>query len=319
MNTCINKKSLLFVDDEIRILRTLKAMFRRDYDVYLANSGKEALTLLDKKKMDVVVSDQRMPEICGDELLSKVREVQPQAIRMLLTGYMDKKAIIQTINEGEIFRFISKPWDSDEIKKIISEAATASEIEHIDLQPQNSSNSGQTVVNNKQRWISAGITKPAVLVLENDNAIRIQIRDIAKKIDVKTHFVNEISGAVGVLHLRPNIGTVVLSMDDQVEDTIAALAMMRRVRPNLITIVLADMTDSEVAVDLINHSQVFRYLAKPIANDDFETIVVDGLIRNHKLKNNKLAAKRYEADHSKLKISNIMKKVFSIFSSSTSH
>ncbi len=318
MNTCTNKKSLLFVDDEIRILRTLKAMFRKDYDVYLASSGKEALTLLDKQKMDVVISDQRMPEICGDELLSKVREIQPQAIRMLLTGYMDKKAIIKTINNGEIFRFISKPWDSEEIKQIVSEAAIASEIEHVDLQPKNDSNGGQ-IVDNKKRWMSEGITNPAVVVLENDISTRVQIRDIAKKIGVKTHFVNEISGAVGVLHLRSNIGTVVLSMDSQTKDTIATLVMMRRARPNLITIVIADMTDTEIAVDLINHSQVFRYLAKPIVDDDFETIIVDGLIRNHNLKNNKLAAKRYGAGHSKLKISSLLKNVFSIFSGSTSH
>ncbi|MBL4773532.1 MAG: hypothetical protein JKX98_08020, partial [Alcanivoracaceae bacterium] len=136
---------------------------------------------------------------------------------------------------------------------------------------------------------------------------------------VETHFVHKLSGAVGVLHLRPNIGTMLLSIDDQTEDTIVALAMMRRARPSLITIALANMTDSEMAVNLINHSQIFRYLDKPIDNNDFETVIVDGLIRNHKLKKNKSAAKRYVADHSKIKISSIMRKVFSIFSSGAAH
>ena len=316
----IYKKNLLFVDDEVRILRTLKAMFRRDYHVHLANSGKEALSILSQKKMDVVISDQRMPEMLGNELLSRVRAIQPQAIRMLLTGYMDKKAILKTINEGEIFRFISKPWNSEEIKEIVSEAAAASEIEHIDLQPEIFTNAlGNKALDNQQRWQENGIVKPAILVLEKNSSVRAQIKQIANKIGIKTYFVNKISGAVGVLHLRPNIGTIVLSMDDGFDDTVTALAMMRRIRPSLITIVLAEMTDSEVAVDLINHSQVFRYLDKPIENDNFEKIIVDGLIRHNQLKNNEAATKRYEADYSKIKISSIMKKIFSIFSSNTTH
>jgi DNA-binding NtrC family response regulator len=316
----IYKKNLLFVDDEVRILRTLKAMFRRDYHVHLANSGREALSILDHKKMDVVISDQRMPEMLGNELLSRVRAIQPQAIRMLLTGYMDKRAILKTINEGEIFRFISKPWDSEEIKEIVSEAATASEIEHIDLQPEIFTDAlNNKAIDNRQRWQENGIVKPAILVLEKDSSVRIQIKEISSKIGIKTYFVNKISGAVGVLHLRPNIGTIVLSMDDGFDDTITALALMRRVRPSLITIVLAEMTDSEVAVDLINHSQVFRYLDKPIENDNFEKLIVDGLIRHDQLKNNEAATKRYEADYSKIKISSIMKKIFSIFSNNTTH
>jgi DNA-binding NtrC family response regulator len=313
-----NKKNILFIDDEIRILRTLKALFRKDYSVHLANSGNEALDLLKKKKMDIVVSDQRMPGLLGNELLSKVRRIQPQAIRMLLTGYLDRKAIIKTINEGEIYRFISKPWDRDEIKEIISDAAIASEIEHIDSGDENTSQEA-VELDNRQRLINHGIIKPLIIVLENDVHTRQQIREMGSKIGVQVHFVNKIRGVLGVLHLRPSIGTLLLSLDNQSEDIISALALMRKVRPNLVTIALAETTDSEVAVNLINQSQVFRYLAKPIENEEFEKILVDGLIRNHKLKTNDLAKRRYAADHSKLRVGNLMKKLFSVFSSNAPH
>lgn len=312
------KKNILFIDDEIRILRTLKALFRKDYTVHVANSGSEALTILKEKKMDVIVSDQRMPGMLGNELLAKVRRLQPQAIRMLLTGYLDKKAIIKTINEGEIYRFISKPWDRDEIKEIISDAAIASEIEHIDSASENSSH--VTVeLDNRQRLINHGIRKPIVIVLENDVHTRQQIREMGSRIDIKVHFVNKIKGVLGVLHLRPSIGTLLFSLDNQSEDVINALALMRKARPNLVTIALAETTDSDVAVNLINQSQVFRYLAKPIENEEFERVLVDGLIRNHKLETNESAKRRYAADHSKLRVGNFMKKLFSVFSSNAPH
>lgn len=312
------KKNILFIDDEIRILRTLKALFRKEYNVHIANSGDEALEILKKMTMDIVVSDQRMPGMLGNELLAKVRRMQPQAIRMLLTGYLDKKAIIKTINEGEVYRFISKPWDRDEIKEIISDAAIASEIEHIDSADENS-NHETAELDNKQRLVDQGIIKPVVIVLESDVITRQQIREMGNKIDIKVHFVNEIRGVLGVLQLRPNIGTLLFSLDNQSEDVINALALMRRARPNLVTIALAETTDSEVAVNLINQSQVFRYLAKPIANEEFEKVLVDGLIRNHKLEENELAKRRYVADHSKLKVGSFMKKLFSVFSSNVPH
>ena len=101
------KYSVLFVDDEKRILTALRSIFRREYDVYIANSGREALAVLESKPVDVIVSDQRMPNMLGHELLAEVHKRYPKTMRLLLTGFMDKEAIVDTINEGEIYRFIN--------------------------------------------------------------------------------------------------------------------------------------------------------------------------------------------------------------------
>ncbi|MGL4233373.1 MAG: response regulator, partial [Casimicrobium sp.] len=105
------KAKVLFVDDEERIVNLLKIMFRTTYDVYTATSGQQALQIVAANPIQVIVSDQRMPEMLGIDLLSKVRELSPNTMRILLTGYSDLAAIVGSVNDGEVFRFISKPWD----------------------------------------------------------------------------------------------------------------------------------------------------------------------------------------------------------------
>ncbi|MGK0439950.1 MAG: response regulator RpfG family c-di-GMP phosphodiesterase, partial [Paracoccaceae bacterium] len=127
--TNLNRKyRILFVDDEPRVTSALKAIFRREYDVYIANSGAEALKILASEQVDVLVSDQRMPHMLGNELLAQVSKIYPQTMRILLTGFMDKKAIVDSINQGEVYRFINKPWRNDEMREVVAEAALASEI-----------------------------------------------------------------------------------------------------------------------------------------------------------------------------------------------
>ncbi|MDZ7824784.1 MAG: response regulator [Gammaproteobacteria bacterium] len=100
---------ILFVDDEQRVLAAMRAMFRRDYEVHIANSGAEALEILREHAIDVVVSDQRMPEMTGVEVLKEARQIAPSAMRILLTGYADLAAIEDAINDSEVFRYLMKP------------------------------------------------------------------------------------------------------------------------------------------------------------------------------------------------------------------
>src|SRR5690349_6712059 len=97
------KARVLFVDDEPRVLSTMRMLFRNHYEMFFAESGQAALDLLAKQTVDVIVSDQRMPGMTGIEMLRSARERNPHAMRILLTGYSDLNAIIGSINEGEIF------------------------------------------------------------------------------------------------------------------------------------------------------------------------------------------------------------------------
>ena len=118
------KARILFVDDEERILTALRIRYSAmRYHVFTATDGTEALEFVKKFQPHVFVSDQRMPGMTGVELLRQVKEIAPSTVRLLLTGYSDLAAIVGSINEGEVFRFISKPWDNQELQNTVAEAA----------------------------------------------------------------------------------------------------------------------------------------------------------------------------------------------------
>ncbi|MEO1627683.1 MAG: response regulator, partial [Bacteroidota bacterium] len=117
--------NILYVDDEADNLLAFRAIFRRQYKVFTALGGQAALELLQTQAIDLIVSDQRMPKMSGVELLEKVRHQQPDMIRMVLTGYSDVQAIIDAINKGQVDRYITKPWNVEELRMIISNALEA--------------------------------------------------------------------------------------------------------------------------------------------------------------------------------------------------
>ncbi|MEM7220453.1 MAG: response regulator [Pseudomonadota bacterium] len=120
-----SRACVLFVDDERRVLTSMRAMFRREYDVVLANSAIEALEVLQERAVHVVVSDQRMPFMTGVQLLTRIREKRPETMRILLTGYADLDAIEASINESEVFRYLMKPCPPDELKTAVQLAVEA--------------------------------------------------------------------------------------------------------------------------------------------------------------------------------------------------
>jgi len=122
--------TLLLVDDEPSVLSALRRLFRgSDYRVLLAGSGDEALQMLVLEPVDLVISDMRMPEMDGAQLLEQVRQRHPATVRILLTGYADINSTIAAINRGEVHRYISKPWDDVDLQLIVKEALSRRELE----------------------------------------------------------------------------------------------------------------------------------------------------------------------------------------------
>jgi len=114
---------VLFIDDEANILKALQRLLRNEpCRVLTANRGSEALEILDRERPQVVVSDQRMPEISGVDLLQSVRQRHPDVIRILLTGYTEMNVAVEAINRGEIFRLVTKPWNDEELKATLRQA-----------------------------------------------------------------------------------------------------------------------------------------------------------------------------------------------------
>ena len=117
-----NKISILYVDDEENNLFSFKATFRVKYQVYIAISGDEALKILDSKEVQIIITDQRMPEMTGVEFLEKVLEKYPNPMRILLTGYADMGAVVDAVNKGKIFHYLAKPWNEEELDLTINRA-----------------------------------------------------------------------------------------------------------------------------------------------------------------------------------------------------
>jgi DNA-binding NtrC family response regulator len=116
------KPPILVVDDEPEILYSLRGLLRMEFDVHTAESGQEAIEVLRRQPVQVVMTDQRMPGMTGVELMRQVQGEWPDAIRMVFTGYADIKAVIDAINLGHIFRYITKPWDPEELRAILHQA-----------------------------------------------------------------------------------------------------------------------------------------------------------------------------------------------------
>lgn len=117
-----DKSNILYVDDELNNLTGFKASFRRSYTIYTAQSAAEAMELLRSIEFKIIISDQRMPEMTGVEFFDSIKDTYPEPVRMLLTGYTDIESVIQAINEGNVYRYISKPWEEHELKMTIDNA-----------------------------------------------------------------------------------------------------------------------------------------------------------------------------------------------------
>lgn len=122
--------SLLLVDDEPSILSALRRLFRpQGYRIFTAESGAAGLAILEQETIDLVISDMRMPEMDGATFLKAVRQRWPRAMRILLTGYADITSTVSAINEGEIYRYIAKPWDDTEMLTVVREACERQRLE----------------------------------------------------------------------------------------------------------------------------------------------------------------------------------------------
>jgi len=113
---------ILIVDDEPANLRVLERLLRRDYSVLTAASGREALQLLGQHDVALLVTDQRMPGMTGTELLKHIADTRPNMVRMILTGYMEMGALVEAINCGQVYRYVTKPWDNDDLRLTVARA-----------------------------------------------------------------------------------------------------------------------------------------------------------------------------------------------------
>ena len=303
MNDQKRKYTVLFVDDEPRITSALRAIFRKEYNVLIANSGADALPILANQNVDVIVSDQRMPEMLGNELLAIVSQKYPQTMRILLTGFMDKQAIVNSINDGEVYRFINKPWNNEQMREVIAEAALASEIPIInydEVSDEKSADSPEVLASNDNTAITEPVEEDnrAMLMIEKQKDIRHQIRKFCSKESIMIYGTQNAEQAIAAATSRDTIGVAIVELSTDTDEAIQTINLLKQARPEIITIALTEEYDAHTAVDLINQGQVFKYLAKPLDIKGFQKTIQNAFLRHKFLKNNNESVKRFKVEKS---------------------
>ena len=241
----MRRPAVLFVDDEERVLNALSYLFRDIYDVETAASGASALERLRERRFHVLVSDQRMPEMPGVELLRQAKGIASGAVRLLLTGYSDLAAIVGSVNEGEVFRFVSKPWQEEDLCATIAEAVDVA----IALEAAAAAGPAPALPPNA-----------AVLVI-GDAALGRAVRELAKN----TYLVHDAAGTEAALEVlaAEEIAALVCDLDGA-GDPAALLRILKNQSPQTQLIATSAAADSESIIGLINEARICRFLRSPV-------------------------------------------------------
>lgn len=257
----ITRPCVLCVDDEPRILFALKALLRSQYEVLTANDGAAALEIMRQRPVNVLISDQRMPNMTGVEVLREAKHIQPQAIRLLLTGYSDLNAIIASINEGEIFRFINKPWINEELRAIVAQAVSAAGIEQL-LPDEMEPASASRPADGRPQAAPIPPSGAGVLLLDHNAQEREELLETLGR-DWPVHTASTFEECVALLEAN-HVGVLVTEMMVGSDSVTSLLGALRQHQPTLVSIVITASADAGQAMQLINHGQIYRLLQKPL-------------------------------------------------------
>lgn len=245
---------ILFVDDEERILRSLALQFRRHYEVLTESDPLRALQRLREEHIHVLVSDQRMPQMSGAQLLAEAREIAPNTLRIMLTGYSDLDAAVEALNNGGIFRYLTKPWDQQEMAFTLRQAA---ELAVRQTQP-------------LQSVASEGLSAPLSVLLLDDEPDTLSV--VGEFCVAGGHRLLRARNLAEAMLQLNNEGVDILVSDLKLagEDTAPLLKTLAQAHPRLLSLVVTPFQDTQALLRLVNEAQIFRYLPKPIRRGLFE-------------------------------------------------
>lgn len=280
------KSHILFVDDEERIIRSVSTLFRPDDDlvIHTAVSADEAIYLTKKFPIQVIVSDQRMPGMTGVELLKEVRRLSPNTMGILLTGYAELGDIVGSINESEIFRYLTKPWKNDDLKETVYKAlGIAGKLFGI----------GATQTSVATTVASAKNDSIMVLKSTDDTNIGGMVQKLFPEHAV--NIVDNIDGAMQFF-VTSDIAVVVVDIGANNKDSIGLVKTIKQYYPLTLSIVVADGADAKTAIALINQGQVYRYLPKPLKPGRLKLSVSSALNYYRKVQNSPVQLLRHQVD-----------------------
>lgn len=293
-----NKLKMLFVDDEPHILEGLSQLFDLEYDVHTATGGAEAIAFAkETPDLAIVISDQRMPQMKGIDVLKAIKEVSPDTIRILLTGYADADAILDSVNVGEVFRYIKKPWEPDNLKSLVSLAAAtytnrrkvkeknepAHTVQEAQLKPATAFSAALSEIQKQQtteekffsklseklkgeetfeKAFHGETNKPKILVVDDEQGVLTALSQLlSDTYDVITCK----SADEAIARLNEDSFVTLLLTDQRMPKKTGTdlLIESRDFAPLVPKVLITAYTDVEDIIRLINEGQIFRYIQKP--------------------------------------------------------
>ena len=260
---------VLCVDDEPGIVRALDWLLRRQFEVTTATSGNAAMALIQQNDFDVIISDQRMPGMTGVELLKTARQLAPRAMRILLTGYSDLQAVLASVNEGEVFRFINKPWNVDELPGVVAQAvalartaaAVPADAEHAMATEQ-------------------GRHEDPILLIDADQAVHAAFNEALAEEGIPILHASSLNEAIEILD-HNEIGVIVSDTRVGTLDATRLIRMFKARHPDVVSVMLSKESDAETITALINQGQIYRYVPKPI-RPGYMRLVVNSALNKHR-------------------------------------
>src|SRR5580704_12968054 len=267
-----NKHCLLVVDDEADLVHSVQDLLRFDYRVLGATRAVDGLKIMEQEQVHIVMTDQRMPEMTGVEFLRRLRESHPEVIRLLFTAYADIKAVTDAINQGSVYRYITKPFEPQELQAVLKQA-----VEHVELVAERKKLMAELQEKNRQ--------------LESANAELLQANDLKKAfIKVASHELRTpLTIVMGLSDLGKQTPGVPAPVDQWLERIhVASMRLNERV-DLMIKLLLADsferpLTRTAAALaDLVHAAatEVETFIAQRgqhlevVAPDDLGTMLID--------------------------------------------
>ncbi len=268
----MQKPKIAFIDDEPRILRSLKMHFRQSHDVFITTDASELMKYVSEHDVQVVISDQRMPDKQGTEVLRDIKAASPNTIRILLTGYADLNAVMDSVNEGEIYRYITKPWQNDELKQIVNKAT--------EIAQQTQEITQNTMQGNDTQKVSGGSTgsNRNILVLDDDESVYQQIKSHFKSA-YTVSWASNLEQAAKLLQ-KKRFGVTITDSTLNKENITPIVYALKNIQPDLMVLMLTEFKDAHMVIDLINKGQVYRCLPRP-TNFSIMSISLDRAFDHH--------------------------------------
>ncbi|MCS6989230.1 MAG: response regulator [Chloroherpetonaceae bacterium] len=266
-----NASHILLVDDEPLVLNSMRDLLEVDYVVHTADNGQKALEILSKHPIKVLITDERMPQMRGHQLLKRAKQISPNTIRILLTGYADLESVMNSVNAGEIFRYLNKPCRNDALLNVV----------RLGVQIYDRLSALNPAINAAAKDDSkSDLSLPKYDALfigfTPDEVARLQLR-LSKQFTIRTA-PNAQEALQIIAQFPPDVIVSELKLDDY--EGIDFLKAVLAENPQLIIIVLTETVDVGLITQAVNELNVFRYLPKPASQEDLERALMDAAAKS---------------------------------------